>query len=475
MPALAVGPGAAADLHPERHLVLGHPGGDPAVRGRAEVVGVRDERVPEALLPSASSSRTRPARCTGRRARRAPGRAPGPAATRPGSGRRRAASAPCSAGSPAAARRPARSSYSLRIGERLRRWCGRSSSAPAAARRRTSAGVLRICRAMMSRKLSPSLTGSADFGPVTPIDVPRPPFSLITTVSASAARIASASVSRWSRCGRSPTGSMSSSRIVPLLTGLEQPVVVREDRDRDVGGAGRAHLLLGLAETFITHGANDRWPGPRRACGGRCGGRCHIPSLRVAAFEAFEAGMAAGSARGTAVAQRAGPATRRRGPVRDRVPRTAGRVRADGRGVRRAAARAGGRTADRLVRVARHPGAAADPARRQRPRLGSRPRPAWSRAASGCPNHRSTSASTPSGPPSWCCARRLAVDESGVRLGRGGGSYDRALAHLPPETPVVAVVYDTEVVPELPSDPHDHRVGFALTPTRLVPLRPRVS
>jgi len=68
----------------------------------------------------------------------------------------------------------------------------------------------------------------------------------------------------------------------------------------------------------------------------------------------------------------------------------------------------------------------------------------------------------------------LAVDESGVRLGRGGGSYDRALAHLPPETPVVAVVYDTELVAELPSDPHDHRVGFALTPTRLVPLRPHM-
>jgi hypothetical protein len=59
--------------------------------------------------------------------------------------------------------------------------------------------VARICRAMMSRKLRPSLTGSADLGPVTPIEVPRPPFNLITTVSARAARIDSSSVSRCSR------------------------------------------------------------------------------------------------------------------------------------------------------------------------------------------------------------------------------------------------------------------------------------
>ncbi len=66
----------------------------------------------------------------------------------------------------------------------------------------------------------------------------------------------------------------------------------------------------------------------------------------------------------------------------------------------------------------------------------------------------------------------LAVDKSGVRLGRGGGSYDRALAHLPPETPVAAVVYDTELVDALPAAAHDHPVDFALTPTRLIPLHP---
>jgi len=65
----------------------------------------------------------------------------------------------------------------------------------------------------------------------------------------------------------------------------------------------------------------------------------------------------------------------------------------------------------------------------------------------------------------------LAVDLSGVRLGRGGGSYDRALARVPAGVPVWAAVYDSEVLPRLPQDSHDQRVTAALTPTRLAPLR----
>jgi len=64
----------------------------------------------------------------------------------------------------------------------------------------------------------------------------------------------------------------------------------------------------------------------------------------------------------------------------------------------------------------------------------------------------------------------VAVARDGVRLGRGGGSYDRALTRTTPGTPIWAAVYDSEVVEELPSDPHDHLVGAALTPTGLVPL-----
>lgn len=65
----------------------------------------------------------------------------------------------------------------------------------------------------------------------------------------------------------------------------------------------------------------------------------------------------------------------------------------------------------------------------------------------------------------------LAVDRHGVRLGRGGGSYDRALARVSPGTPIWAAVYDTEILDELPADPHDQSVHAALTPTDLVLLR----
>ncbi|WP_405061690.1 5-formyltetrahydrofolate cyclo-ligase [Kribbella sp. NBC_01505] len=64
----------------------------------------------------------------------------------------------------------------------------------------------------------------------------------------------------------------------------------------------------------------------------------------------------------------------------------------------------------------------------------------------------------------------VAVARDGVRLGRGGGSYDRALARVTPGTPIWAAVYDSEVVDSLPSDPHDQLVHSALTPSGLIPL-----
>jgi len=62
----------------------------------------------------------------------------------------------------------------------------------------------------------------------------------------------------------------------------------------------------------------------------------------------------------------------------------------------------------------------------------------------------------------------LAVDLNGVRLGRGGGSYDRALARVSPGTPIWAVVHEREILESLPTAPHDRPVHAALTPSRLV-------
>jgi 5-formyltetrahydrofolate cyclo-ligase len=65
----------------------------------------------------------------------------------------------------------------------------------------------------------------------------------------------------------------------------------------------------------------------------------------------------------------------------------------------------------------------------------------------------------------------LAVDRRGIRLGRGGGSYDRALRRVTPGTPVVAALYDGELVDALPADPHDQRVTAVIMPSHgLVPL-----
>jgi 5-formyltetrahydrofolate cyclo-ligase len=59
----------------------------------------------------------------------------------------------------------------------------------------------------------------------------------------------------------------------------------------------------------------------------------------------------------------------------------------------------------------------------------------------------------------------LAVDRGGMRLGRGGGSYDRALARVGPRVPTIALVYDAELLDEVPADGHDQRVRMVARPT----------
>jgi 5-formyltetrahydrofolate cyclo-ligase len=59
----------------------------------------------------------------------------------------------------------------------------------------------------------------------------------------------------------------------------------------------------------------------------------------------------------------------------------------------------------------------------------------------------------------------LAVARDGVRLGRGGGYYDRALRHARSDAVVVALVFDDELVDELPAEPHDQRVHAVVTPS----------
>jgi len=61
----------------------------------------------------------------------------------------------------------------------------------------------------------------------------------------------------------------------------------------------------------------------------------------------------------------------------------------------------------------------------------------------------------------------LAVSPTGMRMGRGGGSYDRALARVPVGTFTCVLVYDDEAGRDVPAEAHDRAVGAVATPSGL--------
>ncbi|WP_426364346.1 5-formyltetrahydrofolate cyclo-ligase [Streptomyces sp. E-08] len=84
------------------------------------------------------------------------------------------------------------------------------------------------------------------------------------------------------------------------------------------------------------------------------------------------------------------------------------------------------------------------------------------------------------GPEAVCAADTvllpgLAVDGRGMRLGRGGGSYDRVLARLARagvDPALVVLLYADEVVARVPEEPHDHPVHAVVTPDGVTRFRP---
>jgi 5-formyltetrahydrofolate cyclo-ligase len=58
----------------------------------------------------------------------------------------------------------------------------------------------------------------------------------------------------------------------------------------------------------------------------------------------------------------------------------------------------------------------------------------------------------------------LAVSRTGVRMGRGGGSYDRVLARAGAAR-TVALLHDGELLDQVPAEPHDQRVSAVVTPS----------
>jgi 5-formyltetrahydrofolate cyclo-ligase len=69
----------------------------------------------------------------------------------------------------------------------------------------------------------------------------------------------------------------------------------------------------------------------------------------------------------------------------------------------------------------------------------------------------------------------LAVDVRGRRLGRGGGSYDRALARVGPQVPTIALLYDSELLPSVPAEEHDQPVRAVARPEQGITWLPSLG
>jgi 5-formyltetrahydrofolate cyclo-ligase len=65
-----------------------------------------------------------------------------------------------------------------------------------------------------------------------------------------------------------------------------------------------------------------------------------------------------------------------------------------------------------------------------------------------------------------------AVDRNGMRLGWGRGFFDKTIGSMERCPPVYAVIFDSELLDEVPSDLHDQPVTGVVTPTQTVVLSP---
>jgi 5-formyltetrahydrofolate cyclo-ligase len=62
----------------------------------------------------------------------------------------------------------------------------------------------------------------------------------------------------------------------------------------------------------------------------------------------------------------------------------------------------------------------------------------------------------------------LAMDEKGGRLGSGKGYYDRLVPDLPITTRKVGLVFENQIVPAVPMEPHDKHVDIVVTEKRII-------
>jgi 5-formyltetrahydrofolate cyclo-ligase len=64
----------------------------------------------------------------------------------------------------------------------------------------------------------------------------------------------------------------------------------------------------------------------------------------------------------------------------------------------------------------------------------------------------------------------LAFDETGARLGQGGGWYDRALAGLPTPVLTVGIAFDFQIIDFVPREAHDQSVALIVTDQRAIEI-----
>ncbi|MGQ3257159.1 MAG: 5-formyltetrahydrofolate cyclo-ligase, partial [Microbacterium aurantiacum] len=65
-----------------------------------------------------------------------------------------------------------------------------------------------------------------------------------------------------------------------------------------------------------------------------------------------------------------------------------------------------------------------------------------------------------------------AVSPDGTRLGWGRGYYDKTIGSMEGCPPVYAVVFDSEIIDDIPRDVHDQPVTGIVTPTQTLTLAP---
>jgi 5-formyltetrahydrofolate cyclo-ligase len=62
----------------------------------------------------------------------------------------------------------------------------------------------------------------------------------------------------------------------------------------------------------------------------------------------------------------------------------------------------------------------------------------------------------------------IAFDERGMRLGYGGGYYDRLLPQFRSDCVRIGLGFDEQVLAEIPAESHDEHVDIVVTPTRVI-------